>query len=165
MWIGTYEDWTPAERREWDRDLAIMEAEREQREVTNEKKLSWRELAIEDPKFKASYTKLSDKDLYVAYLIQQTPSKQGARNLVFEVVFPLYQGLNEILEERKTSKTSLIKIQMTSWEHRHVSYTCECTPKEWSYESMDKSLAELADQLTEAQDLNGGLLIQLSFKE
>ena len=94
MWIGTYEDWTPAERREWDRDLETMEAEREQRDAKNEEKLSWMELAIDYPKFKASYTKLSDKDLYVVYLIQQKASKQGDRNLVFEVVFPLYQGLN-----------------------------------------------------------------------
>ena len=167
MWIGTYEYWTPAEQREWDRDLEIMEAEREQRErdAKNEKKLSWMELAIDYPKFKASYTKLSDKDMYVVYLIQQTPSKQGDRNLVFEVVFPLYQGLNAILEERKTPKTSLIKIEMTSWEHKHVNYTCECTPKQWSYDTMDKSLAELEEQLTATQDLNGGLLIQLSFKE
>ena len=40
MWIGTYEDWTPAERREWDRDLAIMEAEREQRERLRTRKNS-----------------------------------------------------------------------------------------------------------------------------
>ena len=165
MWIGTYEDWTPAERREWDRDLETMEAEREQRDAKNEEKLSWMELAIDYPKFKASYTKLNDKDLYVVYLIQQAPSKQGDRNLVFEVVFPLYQGLNEIIEKRKTPKTSLIKIQMTSWEHRHVSYTCECTLKQWSYDTMDKSLAELEEQLTATQDLNGGLLIQVSFKE
>ena len=32
MWIGGYDDWTPAEQREWDRDLEEMQAEREQRE-------------------------------------------------------------------------------------------------------------------------------------
>ena len=32
MWIGGYDDWTPAEQREWHRDLAELEAEREQRE-------------------------------------------------------------------------------------------------------------------------------------
>ena len=25
MWIGGYDDWTPAEQREWDRDLAELE--------------------------------------------------------------------------------------------------------------------------------------------
>ena len=34
MWIGGYDDWKPAEQREWDRDLAELEAEREQRELT-----------------------------------------------------------------------------------------------------------------------------------
>ena len=32
MWIGGYDDWTPAEQREWNRDLEEMQAEREQRE-------------------------------------------------------------------------------------------------------------------------------------
>ena len=37
MWIGGYDDWTPAEQREWDGDLAELEAEREQRELTAKK--------------------------------------------------------------------------------------------------------------------------------
>ena len=32
MWIGGYDDWTPAEQREWDRDLAELETERKPRE-------------------------------------------------------------------------------------------------------------------------------------
>ena len=49
MWIGEYGDWTPAEQREWDRDLEEMQAEREQREreTKNEDKLSWMELALD----------------------------------------------------------------------------------------------------------------------
>ena len=44
-----YDDWTPAEQREWDRDLEEMQAEREQREreANNEDKLSWMELALD----------------------------------------------------------------------------------------------------------------------
>lgn len=34
MWIGGYDDSTPAEQREWDRDLAELETEHEQRELT-----------------------------------------------------------------------------------------------------------------------------------
>ena len=34
MWIGGYDDWTPAEQREWDRDLAELETEGEQIELT-----------------------------------------------------------------------------------------------------------------------------------
>ena len=45
MWIGGYDDWTPAEQREWDRDIEEMRAESEQREsvmkTENEDNLSW----------------------------------------------------------------------------------------------------------------------------
>ena len=63
MWIGGYDDWTPAEQREWDRDLEEMQAEREQREreAKNEDKLSWIELALDYPKFKPTYTKIGDR--------------------------------------------------------------------------------------------------------
>ena len=63
MWIGGYDDWTPAEQREWDRDLEEMQAEREQRgrEAKNEDKLSWMELALDYPKFKVTYTKIGDR--------------------------------------------------------------------------------------------------------
>ena len=63
MWIGGYDDWTPAEQREWDRDLEEMQAKREQREreAKNEDKLSWMELVLDYPKFKATYTKIGDR--------------------------------------------------------------------------------------------------------
>ena len=166
MWMGGYDDWTPAEQREWDRDLEEMQAEREQREreAKNEDKLFWMELALDYPKLKATYTKIGDR-FVCGRLKRQTPSKQGDRNLVFEVVYPLYQGLNTILEKRKTLKTSLIKIETSSREHSKVSYKCECTPDQWSYNTMDKISDELADQLTMKQNLNRGLLMKLSCYE
>ena len=59
MWIGGYDDWTPAEQREWDRDIEEMRAEREQREreAKNEDNLSRMELALDYPLFKATYTR------------------------------------------------------------------------------------------------------------
>ena len=167
MWIGRYDDWTPAKQRKCDRDLEEMQAEREQgeREAKNEDKLSWMKLALDYPKFKATYTKIGDTDLYVVDLKRQTPSKQGDRNLVFEVVYSLYEGLNAILEQRKTLKTSLIKIETSSREHSKVSYRCECTPDQWSYNTMDKISEALADQLTATQNLDQGLLMNLSFYE
>ena len=98
-------------------------------------------------------------------LKRQTPSKQGDRNLVFEVVYPLYHDLNAIIEQRKTPQTSLIKIETPSREHSNVVYTCECTPDQWSYNFMDQILEALAYQLTATQNLNQGLLINLSFYE
>ena len=38
MWLGGYSDWTPAEQREWDRDIAELETEREERELKAEKR-------------------------------------------------------------------------------------------------------------------------------
>ena len=35
MWVGGYSDWTPAEKREWDRDLEELEADREERDLTD----------------------------------------------------------------------------------------------------------------------------------
>ena len=169
MWIGGYDDWTPAEQREWERDIEEMRAEREQREsvmkTENEDNLSWLQMAIDYPLFKATYTKIGDTDLYVVDLKRQTTTKQGVRNLVFEVVYPLYHGLNAIIEQRKTPKTSLIKIQTSSREHVEATYTCECTPDKWPYNTMDKISEALADQLTMKQNLDRRLLMNLSFYE
>ena len=33
MWVGGHDDWTPAEQREWDRDLEELERERAQRDL------------------------------------------------------------------------------------------------------------------------------------
>ena len=169
MWIGGYDDWTPAEQREWDRDIEEMRAEREQRQsvmkTENEDNLSWLQMAIDYPLFKATYTKIGDTDLYVVDLKRQTTTKQVVRNLVFEVVYPLYHGLNAIIEQRKTPKTSLIKIQTSSREHVEVTYTCECTPDKWSYNTMDKISEALADQLTMKQNLDRELVMNFSFYE
>ena len=128
----------------------------------NEDNLSWVQMAIDYPLFKATYTKIGGTDLYVVHVKKQIPRKQGARNLVFEVVYPLYQGLNAIIEQRKTPKTSLIKIEASSREHVDVTYTREFTPDKWFYNTMDKISEELADQLTKKQNLNRGLLLKLS---
>ena len=169
MWIGGYDDWTPAEQREWDRDIEEMRAEREKREsvmkTENEDNLSWLQMAIDYPLFKATYTKIGDTDLYVVDLKRKTTTKQGVRNLVFEVVYPLYHGLNAIIEQRKTPKTSLIKIQTSSREHVEVTYTCECTPDKWSYNTMDKISEALAGQLTMKQNLDRELVMNFSFYE
>lgn len=41
MWVGGYSDWTPAEQREWDRDLKELEAEHEQRKPSPRMLLSF----------------------------------------------------------------------------------------------------------------------------
>ena len=86
-------------------------------------------------------------------------------NYYFEIVYPIYQELNEIIEQTKPAKTSQIKIKTSSREHWEVIYTCEFCVDQWSYNIVDEITERLADQLTMKQDLNGGLLIQVSFKE
>ena len=142
MWVGWYSNWTPAEQREMDRDLAELEAEREQREsvmkVENEDKLSWLEMAIDYQLFNATYTRVNGTNLYVVDLNKVSPSKKRTSNLDFEVVYPLYHGLNDIIETRKTPKTSLIKVETSSREHFDVTYACEFSPDQWSYATMDE---------------------------
>ena len=183
MWVGGYDDWTPAEQREWDRDLEELEREhyekeREQKEQTtlkdvkdmkeqNETKTAcevktWMDWAIEDPLYKATFTQLGETNAYAAHLIEQTPVHLGVdRNLIFEVVNPLYEGLDAILNKQKAIST--IKIQASSRQHVHVHYTCYCTPETWSYTVMDEILEGLNEQLSMKQNLNRGLLLQLSF--
>ena len=187
MWIGTYDDWTPAEQREWDRDMEENErlyeerqkqkeceerkSKEEQQEPTPPKEIkepkapevkTWMDWAFEDPLYKATFTRLGDTNAYSVNLIPQTPVHVDVpRNLIFEVVNPLYQGLDGIL--KKEQPLSTIKIHVSSREHVHVYYTCYCTPDTWSYTVMDEILEELNEQLSMKQNLNRGLLLQLSF--
>ena len=66
MWVGGYDDWTPAEQREWDRDLDEMWAKHEQTESVmypkNDEFLHWMELALDDPIFKVTYSKIGSTD-------------------------------------------------------------------------------------------------------
>lgn len=77
---------------------------------------------------------------------------------------PLYQGLNDI-EITRPSKTTQIKIKVSSREHWDVTYKCEFSADQWSCAKMDEIIETLADQLTMKQNLNRGLLMNLSFYE
>ena len=122
-------------------------------------------MAIDFPVFNASYTRVNGTDFYVVDLYQLSPRKPGTRHWDFEVVYPFYHGLNAITEQRKTPKTTLIKVEASSREHADVTYTCEFSPDEWSYKTMDEISEALADQLTMKQNLNRGLLMNISFYE
>ena len=98
-------------------------------------------------------------------ITQKPPSKEGVRNMDFEIVYPIYHGLNDIIELTKPSNTTQMKIRASSRDHWEVVYTCEFRVDQWSYNKMDEIMDRLADQLTMKQNLNRGLLIQLTFKE
>ena len=87
----------------------------------NEDKLSWLEMAIDYPLFNATYTRVNGTNLYLVDLNKVSTLKEGTCNLDFEVVYPLYHGLNDIIETRKTPKTTLIKIETSSREHFGVT--------------------------------------------
>ena len=126
------------------------------------------ELAFEDPMYKAVFkpavcTELGETNAYIVELRTQPLAQEGNRNLVFEVVHPLYRGLITILEQRATPQTSTIRIQVSSRRHVGVSYTRYCTQDTWSYTVMDDIFEGLSEQLTTTQNLNRGLLLQMSF--
>ena len=154
--------------RQWEKELEEKQqlSKEEQQEPLKDLKTtevkSWMDWAFEDPLYKATFTRLGDTHAYSANLIPQTPVHSDvARNMIFEVVNPLYQGLDVIL--KKEQGVSTIKIQVSSREHFYVHYTCYCTPDTWSFTVMDEILQGLDEQLSMKQNLNRGLLIQLSF--
>ena len=127
-----------------------------------EPNVNWMDCAFEDPLYKATFTRLGETNAYTVQLLEQTPVHSTVpRNLVFEMATPLYQGLDAILNKQQDLST--IKIQVSSRQHIHVRYTCYCTPTTWSYNVMHEIVEGLTEQLSMKQDLNRGLLLQLSF--
>ena len=131
----------------------------------NQENLHWRTLAIEDPLFQVSSTQVFGTSLFVFDITQKPPTREGVRNWDFEIVHPIYEALNEIIEKTKPAKATRLKIKTCSREHWEAAYTCEFSLEQWSYNKVDEITEGLADQLTATQDLNGGLLIQVSFQE
>ena len=127
-----------------------------------EPNVNWMDCAFEDPLYKATFTRLGETNAYTVQLLEQTPVHSDVtRNLVFEVAYPLYQGLDDIL--KKQQGLSTIKIQVSSRQHVHVRYICYCTPETWSFTVVKDIVEGLTEQLSMKQDLNRGLLLQLSF--
>ena len=163
MKIGLHEDLAPVEKQ----DLETMCVKQQLTEQTMdcENSLHWMELAIDDPLFSVSYTKVFGTLLYSVDITQNPPSKEGVRNMDFEIVYPIHQALTDIIEDTKPTKTSWIKINVNSKDHFEVVYTDEFPADQWSYKRTDEIMEGLADQLTMKQNLNGGLLVQLTFSE
>ena len=139
--------------------------EQTESDMGSEHQENWRTLALEDPVFQVSSTQVAGTNLYVFDITQKPPTKEGVRNWDFEIVYPIYHELNEIIEKTKPAKATRLKIRTSSREHWEVVYICEFPIDQWSYNKVDKITEKLADQLTMQQNLNGGLLIQVSFKE
>ena len=168
MQVRGYDEWSQAEQREQREhkaktdyekrdvpkhlekihhtDRKVKDCKKKERNVKTKESKSWMELALDDPLFKATFkpavfTRLGDTFVYVVDLQEQKPCPLGDRNLVFEIVHPLYKGLNAILESKGTfvEQNTAIRIQTSSRQHAGVSYTCYCTPDTWSIPSWMKS--------------------------
>ena len=171
MWIGGYSDWTPAEQREWDRDLEENERrydEKRASETPTTENISdshWMELALDDPMFEVEYFRAAGTHLYSFDFIKREPKKAGPRNIDFELVYALYLATSEIIEAIKPAKSSRIKVLTSSREHFGVDYTADFPVDQWSYTQVDNIMEGLAEQLTMRQNLNRGLLVRFIFIE
>jgi len=70
-----------------------------------------------------------------------------------------------MIEKKTTPKTTIIQLCASVREYWQASYRGAFSPKQWGYNKMDEIMEALADQLTMKQNLNGGLLVHLSFHE
>ena len=170
MWIGGYDDWTPAEQREWDRDLEEYARWHEEKKAEEERALNAipadsktpKEWAIDNPLYKALTSVEGGTHNYTIHLYEQSPVRRDVdRDLLFEVGNPIYQSFS--LPRWLPKDTSQIRLQVSPMQYKDVEYICYCTPKTWSYTVMEEILHGLNDQLTPPQDLTKGLKIKLSF--
>ena len=121
----------------------------------------WMDLALNDPLCRVFYTPYVGRNMFVLHLTQNEMSQQGARNQLFEVVFPMYTCVSSILEKRQPSRNDLIRLHLSSREHPDVEYACTFPFETWCFYKMDNILQRLEDQLTMNENLNGGLLMIL----
>ena len=139
--------------------------EQTESDMGSEPREHWRTLALEDPLFQVSSTHVFGTSLYVFDITQKPPTQEGERNLDFEIVYPIYHELNEIIEKTKPAKATQLKIKTSAREHWEVIYNCEFPLDQWSYNKVDEITEKLAEQLTMKQNLNKGLLFHLVFTE
>ena len=78
---------------------------------------------MEDPLFEVSYIRLFEGNLYAVGINPKPPLKEGVRNMDFEIVYPLYSALTDIIEFAKSTQTSEIKMKVSSREYREAVYT------------------------------------------
>ena len=123
----------------------------------------WIELALDDPMFQVEYFRAKGTHLYSFDFIQRKTTKEGPRNIDFELVYAMYLATNEIIEAIKPAKTSRIKVLASSREHFGVDYSADFPVDQWSYSQVDNMLDGLAEQLTMRQNLNRGLLVRFVF--
>lgn len=127
--------------------------------------MSWIELALNDPLVRVEYRRIGETNLYAVTFKQLEAKQLKGRHLSFEMIYPFYMGMKDIIDARKTRKTTFVKVVATSRQHSHVTYVCTFDVKQFSYDKMDEIITALEQQLTMKQNLNDGLIVQFSFLE
>ena len=171
MWIGGYDDWTPAEQREWDRDMeenarwfAEQKAEEEQAlKAIPAESMTPKEWAQYNPLYQACVSVNGYKSHdYTVWLSEKSPVRRDVdRDILFEVGNPIYQAFH--LPRWLPSGTAQIRLHVSPLSHKTIEYVCYCTPKTWSYTVLEEILHGLNEQLTSPQHLSKGLNIKVSF--
>ena len=120
MWIGGYDDWTPAEQRDWDRGLEEnarwmvekkAEEERALKAIPADSKTP-KEWARDNPLYKAcvSVNGGYGSHDYTVWLNENSPVRRDVeRDRLFEVGNPIYQAFK--LSRRIPKGTSQIRLQ------------------------------------------------------
>lgn len=165
MWIGTYEDWSPAEQREWDRDMEELENNRIMKELNaiEASSKTWKEWAMYNPLYEAYLIGQDNPLTLTVYLSKNVPVRMDVeRNRLFEMTYPMFKEVHKTLQRRFPKGTTQIKLQVSSRQYEDVKYTCYCTPKTWSYTVMEEIVQALTEQLNEGQDLCPGIIIKPS---
>ena len=124
------------------------------------KKKDWLDLALENPMCKVSYTRYLADNIYFLQMTQQDIPPREDRNLEFEVVFPFYKCITQLLEQRQP-KRDPIQLQLSSKEYPHVRCILSFPLQQWCYEKMDGLLSRLEQKLEMRENLNKGLLLTL----
>ena len=170
MWIGGYSDWTPAEQREWDRDMKEYERWYDEKEKQKERELNaikadsktWKEWALYNPLYKVLIGR--EGKTYDVSLYENSPVRRDVeRNILFEIGNAVFSEFDQSLRRRLPKETSQIKLQVSSSQDKTIEYTCYCTPETWSYTVMNEILEGLNEQLIPPPDLTKGLTIRVSF--
>ena len=132
-------------------------------EISAENSPHWLELASDNPLFSVNYKKAAERHVYSMDFSRNLRAKKESRNMNFEVVFPLYMAITDIIQAGKTAETTAIQIIASSKEHWEIVHVIEFPVNQWTYTQMDSLMSGLAGQLVRKQNLNGGLLIKITF--
>ena len=163
MWIGGYSDWTPAEQREWDKDLEDYEKEIELN-ITEVEPKTPREWAWFNPLYKAYIIERDNPHVYnVVFSDSYSVRTDVVRDIPLEVGYAVFAEFDPILRQQLPKGTSQMKLQVNSRKYNHVEYTCYCTPATWSFTVMEEIMEGLNEQLISPIVLALGLDIQVSF--